>query len=189
MRLNLTYPIFVVAVFLVACDSRNQQSPNVAANQPAIEVPVSTANSGGPPPLTMNPLENKNAAANAIGAVQPNSLEKTLVLFKSTPQEFQSFKDDGGLDVNSSWKGYRVSSIEVEYKKNVLSFVHLFVSSGANVATMNNLKKDLSKECGEDWKIQLDGNAYSSETNSTKCQIEKSERQDGFHVFMMGARV
>jgi hypothetical protein len=54
---------------------------------------------------------------------------------------------------------------------------------------MNNLKKDLSKDCGNEWKIKLDGNAYSSETQTTKCQIEKSDRKQGFHVFMMSAEI
>lgn len=190
MRSTFFYLVLLVAVLSAACDSRHQNiPPNVANRQPANDSLSTTESISSAPPLTLNPEGDKNVGANFVKAEQLNSLEKTLVLFKSTPEQFQSFKDEGGLEVNSSWNGYQVSSIETEYKKGVLSFMHLFINSGVNLATMNNLKKDLSKDCGNEWKIKLDGNAYSSETQTTKCQIEKSDRKQGFHVFMMGAEI
>ena len=189
MRSTFFYLVLLLAVLSAACDSRNQNSPPTVANRQSANDSLSTTENSSAPPLTLNPEGDKNVGANLVKAEQLNSLEKTLVLFKSTPEQFQSFKDDGGLEVNSSWNGYQVSSIETEYKKGVLSFMHLFINSGVNLATMNNLKKDLSKDCGNEWKIKLDGNAYSSETQTTKCQIEKSDRKQGFHVFMMGAEI
>jgi hypothetical protein len=187
MRLTFFYPALVVVVLSSACDSRKQNNSQVvASSQPSIDSPSTAQNLSSPPPLTLNPDGDKNASKNEVSAEQLNSLEKSLVLFKSTPEQFQSFKDDGGLEVNSSWNGYQVSSIEIEYKKDVLSFMHLFINSGATLATMNNLKKDLSKECGNEWKMSTDGNSYLSETQTRMCKIEKSYGKQGFHVFIMG---
>jgi len=129
----------------------------------------------------MNPLGN-GLGDRKSSSGKLNSLEKALVLRKSSRQDFQSFKDDGGLAINSSWHGYSVSSVELEYKDGLVSFIHLGVNSGSKVATMNNLKNHLAKDCGGDWKIKLNGNAYSAENESVHCYIESTDGGQGFHL-------
>jgi hypothetical protein len=63
---------------------------NVTNRQSANDSLSTTENSSASP-LTLNPESDKNVGANFVKAEQLNSLEKTLVLFKSTLEQFQFF--------------------------------------------------------------------------------------------------
>ena len=114
-----------------------------------------------------------------------NSLERALVVLISTPKEFQSHKDDGGLNVLSSWLGYEMQSVEVEYTSRVLTLFHAVVASDYKnpnkPATVNNLKRDLIDECGTEWKPNYRGDAYTSDSNFSRCEISQA-RAGGYHI-------
>jgi hypothetical protein len=114
-----------------------------------------------------------------------NALERALVVLVSTPREFQSHKDDGGLNVLSSWRGYQMQSAEVEYTAKVLTLFHVVVDSDYKSpnkpATVNNLKRDLIDECGTEWKPNYGGDAYFSNSEFSRCEISQA-RRGGYHV-------
>jgi hypothetical protein len=114
-----------------------------------------------------------------------NALERALVVLVSTPKEFQSHKDDGGLNVLSSWRGYQMQSAEVEYTSKVLTLFHIVVDSDYKSpnkpATVNNLKRDLIDECGSQWKPNYGGDAYFSNSEFSRCEISQA-RSGGYHV-------
>lgn len=114
-----------------------------------------------------------------------NALERALVVLVSTQKEFQSHKDDGGLNVLSSWRGYQMQSAEVEYTAKVLTLFHVVVDSDYKnpnkPVTVNNLKRDLIDECGIEWKPNYGGDAYFSNSEFSRCEISPS-RNGGYHV-------
>lgn len=114
-----------------------------------------------------------------------NALERALIILVSTPKEFQSHRDDGGLNVLSSWRGYQMQSAEVEYTAKVLTLFHVIVDSDYKTpnkpATVNNLKRDLVDECGTEWKANYGGDAYFSDSEFSRCEISQS-RRGGYHV-------
>lgn len=115
-----------------------------------------------------------------------NSLEKSLIVLVSTPSEFQSHKDNGGLTVNGNWRGYQAYSVELEYKADRLAFFRILINTDfANrnkPATINNIKRDLVDECGYDWNLlNSSGNAYISETEFSRCEVSTSS-SGGFNA-------
>ena len=103
-------------------------------------------------------------------------LQKSLVLFASTSDDFHSLKDNGGLDLDDKWRGYIVNSVKVGHKKNKLTMFILTVHEDYKIkkmATLNNVKSDLSQECGVDWeRIRLDvDDGYRAKGEFASCLI------------------
>lgn len=114
-----------------------------------------------------------------------NSLEKALVVLVSTSNDFREFKDNGGLNVLSSWRGYDVSLMEVNSREGVLTFMHLTVDSDyknkEKPATFNNLKKDLIDECGSNWNSKGRSDVYWAESDFSSCEISEATR-NGYNI-------
>jgi hypothetical protein len=122
----------------------------------------------------------------SIYSASNNILEKSLVIFVSTRDDFQSIKDNGGLDVIKDWRGYEMIAIENQYRQNKLSFFHAEVDTkyenkSIKPATINNLKKDLINECGETWANNRSGDVYTSTSDFSTCEISRG-RNGTYHV-------
>ncbi len=127
---------------------------------------------------------NQNLIKKYLSAT--NLLERALVIKASRPDSFQTHKDEGGLNVLSSWRGYQMRAVEVQYMGGVLTFIHAQVDTdfkGNKKATINNLKKDLLDECGSEWELKYGGDAYQSNTKFSRCEIASS-RNGGYHIII-----
>lgn len=84
-----------------------------------------------------------------------NALEKAIKVGVSKKQDFQDFQNDGGLNSADSWKRYKVISVNTLYENNdeTLSYVSMVIRAQSRMknASINNLKKSLTKECGSNW--------------------------------------
>lgn len=117
--------------------------------------------------------------------------QKSLVLFASTAEDFDRLKDNGGLKFDDKWKGYRVTSVEVGYKKSKLSWFIMQVDedyriTNKKLASLNNVKSDLSVECGYDWKrVRVsDDDGFAAEGEFASCRIYPSRNGGiGIEVF------
>jgi hypothetical protein len=114
-----------------------------------------------------------------------NSLEKATIILVSNRKDFGDFKDNGGLNVINDWLDYKVSSIEAEYRNEVLTLFHLTVDSNyknkEKPATFNNLKRDLVDECGSQWESRGRSDVYWSDSKFSTCEISQAS-QGGYHV-------
>lgn len=113
-----------------------------------------------------------------------NILEKALCIGVSTNADFQTLQDSGGLYVSNKWRGYKVYDVEVRYHQNTVSMYHLIIDTDYGEmrhkdATMNNIKNDLSLECGNNWRLFVD-NAYLTDSKNYNCEI--SYAKNGYHV-------
>ena len=84
-----------------------------------------------------------------------NSLEKVTAIGVATRQQYQQFKDDGGINKEDSWHGFHVSELNVGFDKadklKLMEVVLFKVSNGYRDATITNLKGALSEICGSEW--------------------------------------
>lgn len=84
-----------------------------------------------------------------------NALEKAIKVGVSKKQDFQDLQNDGGLNSADSWKRYKVISVNTLYENNdeTLSYVSMVIQAQSTMknASINNLKKSLTKECGSNW--------------------------------------
>ncbi len=124
------------------------------------------------------PLKEKYSRAS-------NFLEKATVPLVSTRKDFQDFRDNGGLNVISNWRGYSIGAIEVEYTSGALTLLHMVVDTDVlnqkKPATFNNIKSDLINECGSEWKSRGRSDAYWADSNFSTCEISEA-RRGGYHV-------
>lgn len=119
-----------------------------------------------------------------------NDLEKSLIIHASTPEDFRSFKEKGGLEYVSDWRGYWVQSIEISYRNNKASLILFSVDKTIDykaeqkLASVINIKKDLAKECGTEWKLgrASDDDAYLAENEYVKCRFYKDTRRGGMFI-------
>jgi hypothetical protein len=119
-----------------------------------------------------------------------NDLEKSLIIHASTPEDFRSFKEKGGLEYVSDWRGYWVQSIEISYRNNKASLILLSVNKTIDfkaeqkLASVNNIKNDLVKECGTEWELgrASDDDAYLAENEYVKCRFYKDTRRGGMFI-------
>lgn len=108
--------------------------------------------------------------------------EKALVLYSSTSEEFDQFKDSGGFKFDDKWRGYIVESVEVGFKKRKLDWYILNVEDGYGVrnkklASLNNIKQDLSRECGSEWlRIRVaDDTGFKASNEFASCRIYRNK--------------
>jgi hypothetical protein len=122
-----------------------------------------------------------------------NDLEKSLIIHASTPEDFRSFKEKGGLEYVSDWRGYWVQSIEISYRNNKASLILLRVNKTIDfkaeqkLASVNNIKNDLVKECGTEWELgrASDDDAYLAENEYVNCRFYKDTRRGGMFIEIM----
>jgi hypothetical protein len=114
-----------------------------------------------------------------------NSLEKAMIVLVSTKKDLQDFKDNGGLNVLDNWRGYSVSSVEVEYTSGALTLLHLVADTdilkSKKPATFNNIKRDLIDECGTNWDSRGRSDVYWSASDFSTCEISEA-RSGGYHI-------
>lgn len=84
-----------------------------------------------------------------------NLLEKATQVGKSDKAQMDAFTNAGGLDVESTWKGFRVTGLRVVYEDSgklglvVLSMYKSF--PGKKLASIDNLQSAMAGECGGNW--------------------------------------
>ncbi len=94
----------------------------------------------------------------------------------STNDDFQNFKDDGGLNVHGAWRGYSVQSISTEFTEGKLSFFQVtlkknYSDSNGVDPTINNLKESFSNECGSEWTAVGEGGYRNSDSHPINCEV------------------
>lgn len=84
-----------------------------------------------------------------------NVLEKATRVGVSDKAKMDAFRNAGGLDKESSWKGFRVTELRVVYEDTgKLGMVILTVYksfTGKKLASIDNLQSAMSSECGTNW--------------------------------------
>jgi len=117
------------------------------------------------------------------GAFQ-SPLDKVTVMHVTKGEDFQQFKENGGLKINNHWRGYSVNEVLPMFgdKNGALDGLSMSISvDGSYMAkdgTIRNLKESLSDLCGSDWK--LSEGVYRIDDGKTICMLENSE--DGNEV-------
>lgn len=109
-----------------------------------------------------------------------NDLEKIVKIGNSDRAQFEAFKNQGGLDHESIWKGYKVRSLTTTYndqtgKLGILEMGLAKSWSNNKLASVDNVKASLSSDCGSNWE-QNDAQRVSSMHVATKgnttCSIQ-----------------
>lgn len=84
-----------------------------------------------------------------------NLLEKALHVGASDKMQMDAFKNAGGLDKDSSWKGFKVSAVRAVYEdsgKLGLGVLTLHKSyPDHKLASINELQSAMTGECGSNW--------------------------------------
>ena len=119
-----------------------------------------------------------------------NILEKSTVIYASTLDEFKIYKEQGGLEYMSKWRGYEVQSIQVLYRENIASTLLISVDriikfpNDAKIASVVNIKRDIELECGNSWIAgQLSGrDAYFAETEDVTCRFTEDTWRGGMSI-------
>jgi hypothetical protein len=106
----------------------------------------------------------------------------------STKDDFQRFKDDGGLNVHSAWRGYNVESISTEYSGGTLSFLQAALSknykdSNGVDPSINNVRQSFAEECGDQWVEQGEGGYQNSDSHPIRCEV--SSLQSGYKTTLV----
>lgn len=100
-----------------------------------------------------------------------NVLEKALRPGSSTKDQFAKFNELGGLEAESSWKGYGVKAVNTRYHENgKLEIAEITLWRAVmrrEPATFESLQASLAPLCGSKWQA-------STEVNLT---VQKTERR------------
>lgn len=111
----------------------------------------------------------------------PTALEKSLVIGKSTKNDFQNFKDEGGLSKDNVWlHGFQVTNVSANYGKNdFLRGYELHFSKGfsTTVPSVNEIKKVFKGVCGSKWDVYL-----AKSENGIMCLISDGAEQTSIRV-------
>lgn len=80
-------------------------------------------------------------------------VEKLTRVGQATSADFTIFKSEGGLDANSSWKGFEAVSVNPHFDNaGKLFAVQLLLAPTAQTKlTIDNVRDALTKECGTQW--------------------------------------
>lgn len=117
-----------------------------------------------------------------------NQLEQSLKLGSSTRKEFDRFKENGGLESNkeSTWKGYRVESISLQYKDDgKLDAFQITLSKsgfGDKPATVASVKSDLSSYCPSNWQSGIRDTYWAKKKDKAICAIDASGSSIGIDI-------
>ena len=124
-----------------------------------------------------------------ISTVSGNELEKITVLGAGTSKQFDQFKDNGGLNTESSWHGFRVKSLDIGFDDNNFTkgyTIYLgILGYGETDANTNNVKKVAPSFCGSDWTRDANERFVTLLSANEKCLIQ-SETQKDYITLMVG---
>jgi hypothetical protein len=85
-----------------------------------------------------------------------NLLEAATIVDQSSKSQMDAFTNAGGLDKESSWKGFQVRSIESVYhdtgKLGMLNLTLVKTWPKKQIASLDNLREALVESCGSSWK-------------------------------------
>jgi hypothetical protein len=108
-----------------------------------------------------------------------NLLEKALHVGSSDRNQFEAFKNEGGLQNVDTWKGYYVQSVSTNYDESgklaILNIELVKSWPSKKTASINNLKGSLSSECGSNWTqsdLQIRASMHEAQRNSVECAIQ-----------------
>ena len=120
-----------------------------------------------------------------------NALERAVLVGRSTRQQFAEFRNQGGLDKESSWRGFRVLSVETVYEPEtgVLGMLQLTLMKSAHrmrLASFNEIAQSLVPECGSRWTqndAQQIAGSHMAENGRTTCAVQESpDGQVAVHI-------
>lgn len=124
-------------------------------------------------------------------------IEKYTTPGKTTNQQFEDFRDNGGITgENNKWNGFTVASIQPYYKNGIMNAVELTVQNSRYVFALwggtsleavspKMIRSTLSDYCGikdDAWETSALGGNGSS--NDKKMTCGYSVRSDGYIVSM-----
>jgi hypothetical protein len=122
--------------------------------------------------IKKNQIKHKNAGL----------LEKALLFYVSSRDDFMFHKNNGGLSRDSSWNGYTVSEVRVGHNADsqLLTYYQLYVDFDAygtkKVLTVGSLKGIIGDICGESWEKKFDGAIHLNDSTTATCKIEQADR-------------
>lgn len=105
-----------------------------------------------------------------------SELDRSTIVGQSTENQFQSFRNSGGLENNDNWRGYQASRVQVMHHENgVLAMLRVELTKswpGRKLASIDNLRQSLSDQCGSSWTLaNSTTNLHVAEHNGRKCTI------------------
>lgn len=127
-----------------------------------------------------------------------NSLERAVLVGRSTKQQFAEFRNQGGLEKESSWRGFRVLAIETVYEPSsgTLGILQLKLMKSfprMKIASFNEVSQSLTPECGTGWTqndTQQIAGYHMAENGRIACAIEESsDGQVAVHILVRSAPV
>jgi Lysozyme inhibitor LprI len=109
----------------------------------------------------------------AAGVSVDNVLEVAVHPGISNKLSMENFKNKGGLDFESSWKGFQVvyleSQSELDGKLKTVALRLQKSSPGRKLASFENLQNAMSSFCGAKWNINEIGMWQENSTEGTSC--------------------
>lgn len=120
-----------------------------------------------------------------------NALERAVLVGRSTKQQFAEFRNQGGLDNESSWRGFRVLTVETVYEptSGTLGMLQLTLMKSAHrmrLASFNEISQSLVPECGSRWTqndAQQIAGSHMAENGRTTCAVQESpDGQVAVHI-------
>ncbi len=131
--------------------------------------------------------DSGSSAVSSTPQSSGNLLEQALQIAVSDMASMEAFKNKGGLEFESSWRGYKVRAVQVNYgESGKLGIAELVLEKKwpgkFQLASFENLKASLESDCGSAWtQNQLQRNADMHEATSasgTTCTVHTTD--DGF---------
>lgn len=115
-----------------------------------------------------------------LSGIFSSQLEKSLIIGKSTTEDFQKFRDNGGVSKDQFLYGFWVDSVSTNYdQKGKLSGFSLrfMKASGERVASVNAIKSEFKKYCGSKW------DAYVAQTSDgITCLIRDGDLASSIEI-------
>jgi hypothetical protein len=121
---------------------------------------------------------NSTAKAEAKNSpTEANTLERALIVGKSTKADFTVLTDAGGLENKEQtlWRGYKVASVETTYdaqgKLKAANLVLFKNWPGATLASNDNLRSSMQGDCGNEWERTSPEQLTATLRGEPRCRI------------------
>lgn len=109
-----------------------------------------------------------------------NNLERILVPYISSIEEFRHFNNNGGLNLENIWNGYSVYSISATFNdsdgklKSYRIHVDFDIFGTKKILTVDEIKSIIALDCGYDWTNPTRDGTYFNEHDFSICSISQS---------------
>lgn len=122
----------------------------------------------------------------------PGLATRALSPGSSTGADFEKWKEAGSTDYDETWLRYPISSVNTDYTGRTLTYLHvkLYKSpdsrKGQVLPSFNNIKVDIAKWCGTNWKsIGSSNSGRVAESDKWSCEVDMPTDGSGPEVWIM----